>query len=160
MFEIDWQKWLYERLLSPLRKPKSLSFFQALLSPVKTLFSYFLIFKQARERDLEITPNVRILRHWLNETFDFDERRFDIEDFTQLDPARVWGDAYNEPLYLPVYLAGNRSGFYVVAPCEMTGRLTEINAFVERYKLAGTNHKILFKNPDGSYCAATPPQTS
>lgn len=153
MYNINWTKFVEERLPSPVRKVTMRAWVQALLTPVKTIHTAFLIFKDTQERDLKITPQVRILRYWLNEFFDQSERRFDIEDFTQDQPLWINPESENNPIWLPTFLRSSSYEFTVVCPCELQDQIVDITAFMEKYKLAGKRYKLLFKNPDGSICS-------
>ncbi len=153
MYGINWTKFVEERLLSPIRKVTIRAWVHALLSPIKSLHTAFLVWKNTEERNLKITPQVRVLKHWLNELFDVDERRFDITNYVNVSPVLIWGQSYGNPVYLPVFLSSTDYGFKVTCPCELKGRNAEIVAFLEQFKLAGTTYKIVYKNPDGSICS-------
>lgn len=155
MYGINWSTFVVERVPSPLRKSKLLAFLHALLVPVKTLHSMFLIFRQTIERDVRITGQVRIMEYWLNELFDSSSRRFIIQDYTNVQPVLIWGDSFNNPLYLPTFLSSSAYDFQVIAPCALKGQKAQIKAFLDRYKLAGKRYKLIFKNANGSVCSDT-----
>lgn len=152
MYSINWQYFIEERLESPLRKPKNYAFFHGLLAPIKTLHTRFLMFKTAQEREVNIMPQVRILRYWLNELYDSTERRFEILDYTNTTPILIWGESYNNPIYLPVFLSSKDYDFTVIAPCEAYPQRFFILSFLHKYKLAGKRFKLKFQTDTGDFC--------
>lgn len=153
MFGIDWDIFIEERLPNAVRKPILFAWFHALLGPVKSLHTAFLTFKGTTERHVSITPQVCFLRYWLNELFDTAERRFEINDYTNSVPIRIYGQAENKPLYLPKFLSGKAYDFEVLAPCEASGQKVQIKGFLDKYKLAGKRYKLRFVDNVGNPCS-------
>jgi hypothetical protein len=155
MYGINWNTFIQERVPSPARKPVMVGWLNAMLSPLKTLHTLFLVFRNTEERNLEITPQVRILRYWLNEFFDFDDRRFEILDYENVEPILIWGESYNSPVYLPVFMSSSAFDFIVIAPCEAQVSVVQIRAFLDRFKLAGKRYKLSFQDGSGNSCILT-----
>src|SRR3990167_2890024 len=156
MYGINWQTFIEERVPSPARKPVMYAWLHAVMSPVKYLHSMFLVFKNTEETNLRITPQVCILRHWLNELFDYDDRRFEILDYENVEPILIWGESYNNPVYLPVFMSSSDYDFIVIAPCEAQMYVVQIRAFLDRFKLAGKRYKLSFQDGDGHSCPVLP----
>lgn len=152
MYGISWQYFIEERIGSPLRKAVMFAFFHAILTPLKSLHTRFLLFKTVQEREVNITPQVRILRYWLNELYDSTDRRFEVLDYTNTIPLLIWGESYNDPLYLPVFLSSKAYDFTVIAPCEAYSQRFFIIAFLDKYKLAGKRYKLRFADSMGNAC--------
>lgn len=157
MYGINWNIFLQERVANAARKPKMLAWFNALLVPVKTLHTSFLLFKTSQERHVGITPQVRILRYWLNELYDVTERRFEIVDYANTQPLLIWGESYNSPIYLPTFLSSRAYDFTVIAHCEMYSQRVFIRAFLNAYKLAGKRYQLIFQTSGGGLCPLPAP---
>lgn len=153
MYGINWQTFIEERIGSPLRKPVMFAWVHALLGPVKVLHSDFLNFKVATERHVQTTGQVCILRYWLNELFDVTERRFVIEDYLNTEPILIWGESFNDPIYLPQFLSSKAYDFTVIAPCDAYASKVLIKGFLDKYKLAGKRYKLVFKDELGNHCS-------
>lgn len=152
MYSVNWNAFIQDKTPSALRKPKFLAWLNALLTPIKTLHTAFALWRVAQERHVSITPQVRILRYWLNEYYDSADRRFLIEDAVANVPVRIFGQSENRPLYLPKFLSGRSWDFTVVAPCEAYSQRFFIIAFLDAYKLAGKRYKLIFRDSGGGLC--------
>jgi len=152
MYGLDWNIFVEERTPGAERKVKRVAWVHALLAPAKTLHGVFLLFRAAQDRHIAITPQVCIMRHWLNQLYDTAERRFVIEDYANTVPVRIWGEAYNTPLYLPTFLSSREYDFLVIAPCEARVHDVEIHAFLRSYKLAGKAYKLVYRTDAGGPC--------
>lgn len=152
MYGINWTTFIEERTPSPVRQPVVLAWLHALIAPLKSLHTSFLVYKDTMEREVKITPQVRILRHWLNEIFDYSARRFDIVDYLNVEPILIWGEAYNSPVYLPVFMSSSSYDFIVYAPCETGDQIALIKGFLNKNKLAGKRYLLIFRADDGSIC--------
>lgn len=91
-----------------------------------------------------ITPQVRILRYYLNEYFDPSERRFDIVDTGNDRPLFVYLASENKPVYLPAFTVLSDYDFRVIVPKELQGQEAQIRAFLNTYKLAGKRYFLSF----------------
>jgi hypothetical protein len=152
MYSINWNHFIHDKTPSALRKPKVLAWLNALLTPLKVLHTQFLLWKTGAERDVAITPQVRILRFWLNELYDSTDRRFQVLDYVNTEPVLIWGESYNTPLYLPTFLSSRAYDFTVIAPCEAYSQRFFIIAFLDKYKLAGKQYKLKFETNTGDSC--------
>ena len=144
MYNINWQKFVFERISSPIRKVVMQAWVHALLSPVKALHTAFLILRDTEERGLKITPQVRVLTYWLNELFDPGFRGIRIEDFVNVQPVLVWGEIYNDPLYLPEFLSSKAFDFTVFLPIGLQAQEVQIRSFLDTYKLAGKRYNLIY----------------
>lgn len=158
MYGINWQLFIQERLPSPARKPVHIAWIDALLAPLKNLHTRFVLFRTITGRSVRITGQVKIMEYWLNELYDSSERRFEILDYTNTTPILIWGESYNNPIYLPIFLSSSEFDFLVIAPCQLKNKKVYIKAFLDRYKLAGKRYKLIFKNAGGSICSDAIPQ--
>jgi hypothetical protein len=152
MYNLNWNAFVQDKTPSAVRKPKLLALLGALLYPLKTLHTDFLLWKTAQERHVAISPQVRIMRYWLNELFDTSARRFVIRDYINVTPVLIWGESYNRPLYLPTFLSSKAYDFEVIAHCDTYPQRHQIKAFLEAYKLAGKKYKLEFRDSIGHAC--------
>ncbi len=152
MYGLNFNSFIQDKTPSALRKPKALAWFNALLTPLKVLHTSFLIWKTGVERDVAITPQVRILRYWLNQLYDSGERRFEVLDYVNTEPILIWGESFNKPIYLPKFLSSKAFDFTVIAPCEARSQRVFIIAFLDKYKLAGKRYKLEFRDTGGLGC--------
>jgi hypothetical protein len=152
MYGINWNAFIQDKTPSALRKAKVLALLNALLTPLKTLHTAFLTWKTLQERHVRTTGQVRILRYWLNEQFDTGERRFQILDYVNTEPILIWGESFNDPIYLPEFLSSQPFDFTVIAPCEARAQRVFIKAFLDKYKLAGKRYELRFQGAGGLAC--------
>lgn len=142
MYAINWKIFLYERLPGFIRQLKMIAWLNSLLKPIQQLHSLFLLFRKNTNLEMKITGQVRVLRFWLNETFDYTDRRFDIVDYDNIEPLLIWGESYNSPIYLPQFMSSSAFDFVVKAPCAVIGEKVRIRSFLDKYKLAGKRYII------------------
>lgn len=141
-YGMNWVKFVWDRVSSPLRQPIQLAWLRALIMPVITLHTSFLSFVDRTARDLSIGPSVRELTWWLNELFDPDDRRIEIKNYVQLDTLYIFLESENRPVYLPTFIGASNYDFEVCVPCELRPIQASIEGFLNRYKLATKRYLI------------------
>ena len=142
MYSVDWTRFIRERVFSPSRQPAMLAWLRALISPVVSLHTSFQLFRIKAERNVTITPHVRVLEYWLNEIFDPTARQIEIKDYYQLSPLFIFLENENRPVYLPTFIGASNYDFEVCVPCSLVLQEQEIRGFLDRYKLATKRYLI------------------
>ena len=126
-----------------------------LITPVSILHQRFLLYRNAKNYQLFITPQVCFLERLLNDGFDFTLRRIRIVDAIWYLPTYIYQEAelkpvaiYQEAEFNPVYLyTENEAGefkddFVVKVPAGLVFNENEMRGKLDAYKLAGTHYKI------------------
>lgn len=144
MYNIDWQRRIRWNTPGAQRKPKWLAFLLALISPVISLHNSFLLYRERIITDINTTGQVRILRHALNNRYDFDLRRILILDSEETETLFVFLESENRPVYLPTFINGVSVDFEVHIPIEYMGLELQIRSFIDRFKLVTTQYRIIW----------------
>jgi hypothetical protein len=142
MYGVNWVRFIWERVSSPLRQPIHLAWLKALLQPVISLHDRFLNFEFATRLDMSIGPSVRELQYWLNELYDTSLQRIEIRDYEQLDTLYIFLESENRPVYLPTFIGASNYDFEVRIPCALFASRATIRGFLDRYKLATKRYLI------------------
>lgn len=145
MYNINFEKFVQERLPGDLRQLITTAWLLVLVTPVRYLHAQFLSFRSNVERDITITGSVRILRFWANHFFDPTEQRITIEDYVNNDIDYIYLDADNQPLYLPEFLSASNYDFEVCVPIEYEVYEVQIRAYLDKYKLVTKSYLLTFK---------------
>jgi hypothetical protein len=138
-----------------LRTHRMMSWMNALVSPVVTVYNLFLRYRNAKLYQLGITPQVCFLEKMLNDRFDPQDRRIYIGDGLRYDPIYIFQDDEEKPIWLydeseaqPVYLYTdgetllNGDDFIVYVNVLIPFNEIEMKALLNSYKLAGKRYKI------------------
>lgn len=80
MYNIDFDIFAIQLLPTFLRKEKLIAFLIVLISPIKQLFSDFIIFKASQENKIIYTSQIIYFEKILNDTYDNVNRGIKIED--------------------------------------------------------------------------------
>lgn len=144
MYSVDWQKYVRDKIPSPVRKPVFEAFLNALLAPVKLIHSTFLLFRTNTLEQVRITPHKRVLQYWLNEKFDIVNREIEIRDYPPRDKVFIFLESENRPVYLPEFLGGSDFEFEVRVPIEYQDKQTAIENFLNTYKLPTKRYLIVW----------------
>jgi len=138
-----------------LRKAAIIAFLEALVSPVNSLYSRFLLYKNNILYRLTITPQVCYLEKMLNDRFDGDQRRIYISDgvfyeslylYTEAEANNLYIFTQNENNDLALY-SRSESGsegadFIVHVPATVVFDHAEMSALLDNYKLASKTYVI------------------
>ena len=143
-YDINWDRLVQDMLPAMLRKPRILALLGAFVSPVTVLHEQFLAFRQGIADVLPIGPEVRVLRHFLNERYDYSDRRIVILDGQDDEPLRIYTEDENLPIYLPVFLSAQSVDFTVVLPASIQVFEAEIRRFLNAYKLLTKTYRIIY----------------
>jgi hypothetical protein len=144
-YDFNISKWILWLLPSVLRKPKQIAWLNALLQPIGYIHTRFYSFKQRVDIELRVSPQVRILRGYLNERFDKDYNRIDIVDTGQISQTYIFLESENAPLYLPVFLSiGDNYDFIVRLPVDLIAYETGIKAILNKFKLPSKRYDIQY----------------
>lgn len=144
MYNIDWLRFLLDRLWSPLRKVKMIAFLQALITPIKGLDTKFGLFRSEVKECVTITPQKRIMQYWLNQKFDPTNQSIEILDYVEVNTVFAYNESENETVFLPTFLSGNIYGFEVRLPISLQSDEPFIKAFLDKFKLAGKKYKLTY----------------
>ncbi|MDX2304600.1 MAG: hypothetical protein NW226_17460 [Microscillaceae bacterium] len=137
---------------------------KALLNPVKSNYSDFLLYRRAEIYDAYITGQTFQLRRLLNDSFDPDLKRiviihsFDDDLTLYLDEENqpnedifLYLDQENQPAaHITLYLDGEPAGvlpvdFRIVAPLSLQAMENEIFSLVSTKALASKTYDIIFR---------------
>lgn len=153
MYEINFIALILELVPAILQFPVILGYTNALVTPIKGVYSDF---KSNRTQDwyvLNHNGQVCYLRGALNDKFDSSERRIYIVDGNQYQRFYIYSTAENKPKYLGTKFIRLRSDyadtgvdFIVVCPYALRNDINpfEINALIDKYKLVSKRHKVEF----------------
>ncbi|MEO0337576.1 MAG: hypothetical protein AAF242_00020 [Bacteroidota bacterium] len=154
MFDIDYKRLIELLLPSALRKLRMRAWLCSLVAPIQFLDSQFVLFRTQIETELKITSQVCKLEYYLNENFDPDSRGIQVCDAEQQEQVFIYTAQENNPIYLPVFLSATGGSFVVKVPGRLSPYARQIIAFVNKYKLVGTQWTFrysssIIKNPNG-----------
>lgn len=144
MYSINWPEVIRRALPAVLRKVRIIAFLDALISPVVTLGGGFGFFRESIEQELQITPQVRILRYWLNRLFDPADQRIRVLSATDTVPFFIFREDENRPVYLPQFISGSSIDFIVELPRSIRMLESQVRGFVDKYKLPTKRYRILY----------------
>ena len=124
-------------------------------SPVILLYQDFLRFRNAKNYELKITPQVCYMQKLLNDRFDFINRRIIIVDGLDKPPTFIYKVAEIKPVFiylnsqsLPhfIYTSGESSDihddFIIQIPMVINFDAAEMISLTKVFKLAGAKFKI------------------
>lgn len=146
-YSISWATLIRNNIWSAINQPKLKALLLAFVTPMNNLLTRFNLFRAYVDQELAITGQVCILRYWLNQTFDPDEQRIDVQDADVTQPVFIFREDENRPVYLPVFLSGRSVDFIVILPDEAGFHSIEssIRGFVDRYKLVTKRYRIIYE---------------
>lgn len=155
IYEINWNT--LAELLTPqkLRKNPLTAFLQSILYPVALLHNALLGYRKAKAYELKINYQVCYLESFLNDRFDFIERRIRIVDTVWKMSRYLYLQEENKPLFIyqasenkPVYLYRSEetvgdtlNDFVIEIPVGVAFQEPEIRAMIAT-NLSGKRYKI------------------
>lgn len=143
-YSVNWIRYIKERVMDIASQAKHLALIKAFLAPVISLHASFLLFINRIDYEINVTPQVRILRARLNSKFDPDDRRFEILDGETFAITYIFLESENEPVYLPTFIGGFQYDFIVNVPTELMSLESQIKGFIDQFKLAGKTYQIRY----------------
>lgn len=144
MYRIDWSRLVRDVVPAVLRRERLLAFLDALVSPVTDLHQRFRRVRYYIFEELPIGPEVCVLRYYLNQRFDYFARRIRILDGQAVDALRLYTEAEDQTIYLPIHLSARRVDFTVELPDELRGFETRVRALLDRHKLPTKTYRIIY----------------
>lgn len=144
MYALDVNKFIGWLLPASIRKTIHIAWLNALLAAVKWLHSQLLLFINATQTEINITPQVRVLAHYLNQQFDPTNQTIFIEDAIGTEIVFAFLESENRPVFLPVFLSGKPNDFVVHCPSTITAQDSQIRAFLDKYKLPTKQYEIRY----------------
>lgn len=155
LYNIDYTKAVQWLVPNWLRQTIMVNWLRALITPLVWLYQAFLRYRDAKNYELMITPQVCYLERMVNNRFDYTLRRIYISDGVWYDPLFVFQDAEDKPVYMvtdaeadPVYVYSESEAgqfaddFVVMVPNDIAFNMDELKALLNSYKLAGTRYTI------------------
>lgn len=138
-----------------LRMPVLMALVKAIFSPIITLHNLFLSFRKAKFYQIAMNYQTCYLEAFLNDRFDFTQRRIFIEDAETVDALYLYMRDEENPVFLyrrsealpvPVYTRGETVGdltydFIVWVPLDVVFDQNEMRAMIAT-KLCGKRYKI------------------
>lgn len=153
IFDINHNKLVIWTTPERIQKPRITEWYQSLIKPVVTLYQAFRRYREAKDYQLSITPQVCYLEKLLNDRYDYTLRRIYIEDSIDKLPTYIFVEAELKPVYLgsktiytnaEVGFAPNDFIIHVPLALQFTFEEPEMLSLVKAYKLAGMTPKIKY----------------
>lgn len=149
IYDITYQKlraWVMPNLV---RKPRLTALLQVLCFPIEKVYQAFNRYRNAKQYQLKISPQVCYLEMMLNDRYDFVLRRIRIEDSLDKPPLYLFQNSENKPVFLGTqYLFTNgeagdiKDDFVVKVPIDIIFENAEMLSLLKNYKLASMKPKI------------------
>jgi hypothetical protein len=143
-YGVDYNKLIDWQLAKCLKKVLHAAWLRAVIAPIKSLHSKFLVHVSTTKFDLRITGQVCLLRYALNEKFDYTQRRIIIRDAVQNDQVYTFLEVENRPVYTPFFINGSGFNFEVLVPTQLRSQETYIRSILNKNKLPGKQYKIIY----------------
>jgi hypothetical protein len=154
-YDIDWKRMARWNTPAKLLNPRMLNWLYGFIYPIVLIHITFKKYRKAKLYEIAMNYQVCYLESFLNDRFDFTQRRIYIEDAQTVDQVYLYQDEELQPLYLyqddedqPVYLYqdGESLGdilydFVVFVPASTTFDQNEMRAMIAT-KLCGKHYKI------------------
>lgn len=144
MYNLNVPKLIRRNLQHDLGQSPMLEWLAALLAPIVSGHSAFILYRQKSLEDLNTNGQVTKLRAGLNERFDPALKRIEIEDSDVANTLYVFLESENRPLYLPEFISGTAGDFKVLVPTELSPYESQIKAFLDRFKLPSKRYIIIY----------------
>lgn len=158
-YNINFKKLAKDVMAGELRTPEMIAFISALVTPIDTLYNYFLSQRSANIYRLKHTSQVCYMRSALNDEFDTELRRITIKNaeikeplwFYEVGdekPVHFYEEADNQPVYFreASEFFGGGSDFTVLVPLELKPATeTELNAYLIRMRALIDYYKLYCK---------------
>lgn len=144
-YDVSWTRLIRNNIWSAINQPKLKALLLAFINPISNLLNRFDLYRAYVDQELAITGQKRILQYWLNQNFDPDLQRIEVEDVEARQPVFIFLESENRPLYLPVFLSGRSVDFLVILPDGMQSSESSIRGFVDRYKLVTKRYRIIYE---------------
>lgn len=150
-YSMNWQRFIIWMLPIYLRKPKTFSFLNALITPLEKLHNSWLVFRLENLYRLRHNGQTVYFRKALNDAFDNENRRIEIINGNAIQPHYIFTPIENKPLFIsaPIYIynsedsIGNGADFIVKVPQHViVQRLPQLLSEIKYYKQAGKRFKI------------------
>ncbi|TWI22208.1 hypothetical protein [Sphingobacterium siyangense] len=153
IFAVDFKKVILNFLPKFFRRKRIFALIDAFTSGLRTVYLLFLSKRNDDNKELQITPQVCILRRVLNDYFDGSNRTIRIEDANLHERSYIFTEGEQRPLFLgerAIYTADelrSGTGFVVIVPEALnnTAETARLKAMINKYKLAGTKYIIRYE---------------
>lgn len=149
-YDINYNKLAVLLLPTFLRKPKIVSFVQALFLPIDTLHYQWQLKREDDWYKIDHTGQVCKLRKALNDKLDPQERRIYIDDGDSFPRKYIYTGAENKPVHLgKIFInknseyVGTGADFIVFVPEEIiSSQFHLLDSIIKFYKLASKRYQI------------------
>lgn len=155
-YRYDVDKWLLHQLPLVFRRPKLYALIRCIAVALTHVYTTFWRYSNDVRRRLDNTSQVISLERWLNDVF-FLDGDIQIKDYASDNVYLHFQGEIPEDIYIgydsedaAIYLSANNpgvlsGGFAVYVPAELAteDNLRIIRKWVEYYKMAGTEYKIV-----------------
>jgi len=149
IFDIDYNKLVILLLPTFLRRPLTITWLQALVLPIKQMYSVFTNNRANNMHKLVHNGQVCYLRKALNDAFDPGLRRIYIGDGNKYKRWYIYTNVEQKPEYLgKLYLhqvgdyADTGLDFTVIVPTEFDLKNYQMRGLIDFYKLASKRYDI------------------
>lgn len=154
-YDIDWQRLVRWNLPERMHTTKQLKWLYSLVYPIVLIHNIFKKYRKAKLYEIAMNYQVCYLEAFLNDRFDFTQRRIYIDDAETVEQLYLYIRVEEKPVYLyrrsedkPMYLylrgevAGDLSyDFIVWVPTDAVYDEAEMRAMVAT-KICGKRYKI------------------
>ncbi|MBB6274733.1 hypothetical protein HDF26_005215 [Pedobacter cryoconitis] len=150
-YKIDFKKLVVLVLPTFLRQNLTVSYVQALVTPISMLYQLWYAKRDDNLYKLAHNGQVCYLRKALNDMFDTELRRIYIDNGNRFKRTYIYTQAESQPHYLKrLFLqpsssfADTGSDFKVIIPAELNTQANyyQLNALIDFYKLASKRYTI------------------
>lgn len=154
-YDIDFSRLVRWNVFAHLLKPKMLKWLYGLIYPIVLIHNAFIRYRQSKLYEIAMNYQVCYLEAFLNDRFDFTQRRIHIDDAETVEQVYLFQEEEEKPEYLfqeieddPLYLytEGESLGdllndFIVFVPSDVAFDQDEMRAMIAT-KLCGKRYKI------------------
>lgn len=149
IYDITYQKlraWVMPNLV---RKPRLTALLQVLCFPIEKVYQAFNRYRNAKNYQLKISPQVCYLEMMLNDRYDFVLRRIRIVDSLDRPALSIFRVDELKPVFLGaefIYTDGEagiiKDDYIVLVPSAIVFETAEMISLLKSYQLAGMKPKI------------------
>lgn len=151
MFDVNIDKLVQLMLVKALRKPKNILYLQALAKPIKVIYERFLLMRDDHLYRLSINSQTVYLEKSLNDRFDNELRRIDIDDADWPEILYLFLYIEDKPVYIEetIYISSYNEYMQdfidaiVYVPSALDYDRDEMKALINEYKLMSITYDIV-----------------
>lgn len=158
IYDLDLNRLMTQLVPVMPRNSRLMALLRSLLSPLSFVYASWMNFKLETERELTITPQVCYLQSFLNDNYDYDQRRIRITPPNYFDTAVLFLVVENKPIVsstksegtaAPVLYKKSESeaqgvDFVIKLPSGITVDEQRLRAQIDNYKTPTKDFEIIY----------------